>query len=61
MLSCEDQTAWAKLSKYAKLKALDPFDKDKGSNNNAQVTVNNHEIIFDNQEGGEGATGDTAA
>jgi len=46
--SREDQIAWAKLSKEAKRRTLDIFDKEKESNSNPVVVVNNHEIVLIN-------------
>ena len=54
----EDQIAWSKLSEEAKRKTLDVFDKEKESNSNPVAVVNNHEIVFDNEDKEEDVTGD---
>jgi len=53
--SCEDQIAWTKLSESAKRAILGIPDNKKGSSCNPVVVVNNHEMIFEDEE--EDATG----
>jgi len=48
--SCEDQIAWSKLSESAKRAILDIPDNEKGSNSNTVAIVNNHEMIFEDEE-----------
>ena len=48
--SCEDQIAWSKLSESAKRAILDIPDNKKGSNSNTVAIVNNHEMIFEDEE-----------
>jgi len=61
MLSREDQIAGAKLREGAKKEILGMFDKEKGSNSNPVVVVNNHKIIFDDEDEGEDTTGNDDA
>jgi len=56
MLSCEDQIALAKLIKEAKSRMLDIFDEEKESNSNPVAVVNNHKIVFDDEDEGEDMT-----
>jgi len=54
-LSCEDQIAWSKMSESAKKTTLGTPDNKKGRASNPIVVVNNHEMIFEDEE--EDATG----
>jgi len=45
------------LSEEAKRRILDAFDKEKGSNSNPVAVVNNHEIVFDDENEEEDTTG----
>jgi len=49
-LSREDQMAWSKISESAKKTILGTPDNEKGSNVNPVVVINNHEVIFDDEE-----------
>ena len=55
MFSCKDQMAWSTLSESAKRAILGIPDNEKGSSSNPVVIVNNHEMIFEDEE--EDATG----
>jgi len=48
--SREDQIAWTKLSESSKKVILGIPDNEKGSNSNPVAIVNNHEMIFEDEE-----------
>jgi len=48
--SREDQIAWSKTSEQAKKAILNVPDNKKGSNSNPIVVVNNHGMIFNDEE-----------
>ena len=52
-LDHEDQIAWSKLSESAKKKILGALDDEKGRDSNPIVVINNHEMVFDDEEGDE--------
>jgi len=49
-LSREDQIAWSKISESAKKTILGTPDSKKGRDNNPTVVINNHEMIFEDEE-----------
>jgi len=50
MLDREDQIAWSKISESAKKTTLSTPDREKGRDNNPMVVINNHEMIFEDEE-----------
>jgi len=52
-LDREDQVAWSKISESAKKMILGTPDNDKGRDSNPIVVVNNHEMVFEDEEGHE--------
>jgi len=54
-LSREDQIAWSKISESAKKTILGTPDGKKGRDNNPIVVINNHEMIFEDEEEDEAA------
>jgi len=55
--SHEDQIAWSKISEQAKKAILNTPDNKKGSDSNPLVIVNNHEMIFKDEDKDEDTTG----
>jgi len=49
-LDQEDQIAWSKISESAKKTILGTSDNEKGRDNNPIVVVNNHEMVFEDEE-----------
>jgi len=49
-LDREDQIAWSKISEPAKKTILGTSDNEKGRDNNPIVIVNNHEMVFEDEE-----------
>jgi len=49
-LDREDQIAWSKISESAKKTILSTPDSEKGRDNNPMVVINNHEMIFEDEE-----------
>jgi len=49
-LDREDQIAWSKLSESAKKKILGAPDDEKGRDSNPIVVVNNHEMVFEDED-----------
>ena len=52
-LDREDQIAWSKISESAKKTILGTPDNEKGRDSNPIVVVNNHEMVFEDEEGDE--------
>jgi len=50
-LDQEDQIAWSKISESAKKMMLGTPDNEKGRDSNPIVVINNHEMVFDDEEG----------
>jgi len=55
--SREDQIAWSKTSEQAKKAMLNTPNNKKGSNSNPIAIVNNHEMIFKDEDKDEDTTG----
>ena len=55
--SREDRIAWSKISEQAKKAILNVPDNKKGSNSNPIVIVNNHKMIFEDEDKDEDTTG----
>jgi len=55
-LSREDQIAWSKISESAKKTTLGTPDSEKGRDSNPMVVINNHEMIFEDEEEDEAGT-----
>jgi len=49
-LDREDQMAWSKISESAKKMILGTSDNEKGRDSNPIVVVNNHEMVFEDEE-----------
>jgi len=49
-LDREDQIAWSKISESAKKTTLGTSDNEKGRDSNPTVVVNNHEMVFEDEE-----------
>jgi len=50
-LDREDQIAWSKISESAKKTTLGTPDNEKGKDSNPIVVINNHEMVFEDEEG----------
>ena len=50
--------AWSKTSEQAKKATLNTPDNEKGSDSNPAAIVNNHEMIFEDEDKDENTTGD---
>jgi len=49
-LDRDDQIAWSKISESAKKTTLGTPDSEKGRDNNPIVVINNHKMIFEDEE-----------